>query len=181
MVKPATIRLDGSVLHVVSSHGRTHSIVMILSASVLMVLPFVYKYLPDGFIEIEKGQEPWMLYLFAIFACLSAAFWWSVVTIDPKADQVLIRRRWGLWCSERRRSLSSYDRVTLRADSDGDVSVYLENSNVRDWSIETNNDKAIVWGRPYDEARVIATVVSKHLAYQIQDYVVAEPAPTRFL
>jgi hypothetical protein len=174
MVKPATIRVDGSVLQVISSHGRTHSVVMVLSAFALMVLPFVYKYLPDGLIEIEEGQEPWMLYLFAIVACLSAAFWWSVVTIDPEADQVVIRRRWGLWCSERRRALSSYDLVTLRADSDCDVSVYLENSNVQDCSIETNNDKAIVWGRTYDEAREIATLVAKHLVFRLQDYVAAE-------
>jgi hypothetical protein len=52
--------------------------------------------------------------------------------------------------------------------------VYLENRSVQDWSIEMNNDKAIVWGRPYDEAREIAVLVAKHLAFQLLDYVAAE-------
>jgi hypothetical protein len=174
MVKRATFETDGDVIHITNSYGRARFLILIVIAMVLLALPFVRPYLPDGFVEFEKGEEPWILYLLGICGCLSAAFWWSVVTLDPKADQVEILRRWGLWCSKRRRALSSYDSVTLREDSDGNVSVYLENGSARDWSIETNNDRAIVWGRTYEEALDIAVVVARRLSFRLHDDVWAE-------
>jgi hypothetical protein len=171
MARRAALTLEGDVIRVTNSHGRTHAIVVAVSGVAFLVLPFVVPHLPAGLVDLPKGEEAWTLHLLAGFLCLSAAFWWSVVTLDPKADQFVIARRWGLCCTRRRRALSAYDSVTLRADSDEEVSVYLENDGSRDWSVETNHDMAIVWGRPYEDARAVAEILAAHLGFRLHDEV----------
>jgi hypothetical protein len=146
-------------------------VVLLVIAIGIVVVPLVRRYLPDGIIEVNEDlANPWLLYLVAIVGCVSSAFWWSVVTIDPKADQVEILSRWGLCSSKYRRALSFFDTVTLRQDSDSNVSVYLEGST-RDWLIEANNNKAIVWGRSYKEARELAAILANHLHLRLDDHV----------
>jgi hypothetical protein len=169
MVKPAAFRIDGDVIHITNRRSRGHSVVLIVCAAAILALPFVRGYLPAGLIEWDEEGPPWMLFLVGGFACLSAAFWWSVVTVDPKAGQVVILHRWGLWLTRRRRALSSFDTVALRTNGDGDASVYLE-GGARDWWVETNDDRAVVWGRPYEETREIAAVLARRLQLRFNDY-----------
>jgi hypothetical protein len=175
VVKNATFRIDGQLVTITNTKPRGQSVVLIVIAAMLAVLPLVRPYLPDGLIDYPpEDKSPWMLWLVGIYASLSAAFWWSVVTIDPAIGRLSIFCRWGLHCSKRGWQLSSFDSVTLRKDNDGEVSVYLE-GRTRNWLLETNNDKAIVWGRPYEEARAVAETLANHLQFALVDLVRTEP------
>jgi hypothetical protein len=158
-----SFRVDGGVIRITNCHGRGQAIALLVIAAALAVLPLVRPYLPqETYVAFEDGDAGWALWLFGIFACLSAAFWWSTVVIDPKADEVVIRRRWGLFCSEWRRALSSFSAVVIREDDDGRVSVYLEGPAANN-GLEINSNKALVWGRDKAEAERIARSVAERL------------------
>src|SRR5262249_19277734 len=163
VLKQPTFSIDVGAIHITNCHGRGQSRALIVIAAILAILPLVRPYLPkDIYLSFEDGTSGWALWLFGIFACLSAAFWWSTVVIDPDADEVASRRRWGVFSSVGRRALSSSTVVAVREDDDGRVSFYLEGPASHS-GLEINSNKALVWARDKEEAEKIARSIAKHL------------------
>jgi hypothetical protein len=167
MLKAPAFQVEGEVIRIINCRPRGVSMALILIASALTILPFVRALLPaDVWFAFDEGEGGPLLYLFGVFACLMAAFWWSVVTIDRETGEVEILRRWGLFRSRRRQALDAVEAVVVKEDSDRDVSVYLEGSGSRS-VLEWNHDQAIVWGRSFEESREIARTIAKHLQLRL--------------
>jgi hypothetical protein len=157
-MEPA-FQIDSDVIRIVNGRGRSQSICLGVLAGVIALLPLV----PADIRGVDTDPS---LYLLGAFLCLSAAFWWSQVTIDPTADEVRIVRRWGLSRSVRRWALSSFESVALVVDSDGQAEVYLRGKGA-DLGLSWNHSRALVWGRPYDQTRQIAATLAEHLALRL--------------
>jgi hypothetical protein len=167
MWKQPRFRIDGEVIQITNwVPGRC--ITLIVIGTGIAVLPLVRPYLPqDTYVAFEDGNSGMAGWLLGIFACLSAAFWWSTVVIDPKAGEVVIRRRWGLFRSVFRSSLYCFSMVAVREDEDGRVSVYLEGS-AGSGGLEINSNKALVWGRDKEETESIARSIAEHLKLDLR-------------
>jgi hypothetical protein len=162
VLKQAAFQIDGDAIHITNANRRG-SIFLLVVAAFLAVFPVIRKYFPeDLYVAYEEGEGGVGVWLVGIFLCLSAAFWWSVVVIDTKAGEVVIRRRWGLFCSRSRYALSSAVEIALRKRDEGGVSVYLEGPALPT-GLEVNHDKALVWGRASGEAETIARDLARHL------------------
>jgi hypothetical protein len=162
VLKQAAFRIDGDTITITNA-DRTRTIFGLVVAAFLAVVPLIRGYLPkDLYVAYEQGDAGIVVWLLVIFLCLSAAFWWSVVVIDTKAGEVVIRRRWGLSCSRTRYALSSAQEIALRKDDEGCVSVYLEGPALPR-GLEVNHHKALVWGRASWEAEAIARDLARHL------------------
>jgi hypothetical protein len=163
MLKQPTFQIDGDIIRITNCHPRGQSITLAVIAALLAIAPLIRPYLPeDSYFAFEDGNGGLALWLLGIFACVSAAFWWSVVDIDPKAGEVAIRRRWGLFRSQFRGALSSCSAVAVREDDDGRCSIYLECTAPKR-GLEFNNGKALVWGRDSAETERIARRIAEHL------------------
>jgi hypothetical protein len=173
MFKPPAFRI-GDVIRIVNGRTRAGSIALLIAGAVLAVLPF----LPTDLLRFVRspghaGPAPAGLCLLGAFACLSAAFWWSEVTIDPTTDQVRIVRRWGLWRTVYRRPLSFFASVVLMVDSDGEAEVHLKGEG-SDRGISWMHSRAIVWGRSFQESWLIAGLLAERLRLRLD--VPARPA-----
>jgi hypothetical protein len=178
MLKRPTFHVDGDVIHITNWYwGR--SIIFIVIAICWNIPSFVILPLAE-----KDCDEPELVgrmvgavicvfsmfwSLFGSFVCLSTAFWWSVVVIDRKADEVMIRRRWGVFCSNFRSSLTSFDGVALREEDTGYMNVYLEGPEFT-WRFGIHYDKTIVWGRTNEETDKIARRIASHLGLPLTIY-----------
>jgi|SRR5262245_357115 len=170
MLPQPSIRIDGDVIHITNGYSRGRSIFLIVIAAFIAILPLARPYLPANlYVYSDDGLDGWAIGLFGIFAVLSAAIWWSTVVIDPKADEIAVRRRWGLFRSNFRQPLSSYSAVAVREDDDRCVSVYLE-PPAAGGGMDFNHGKAILWGRESEEAHAIAKKIAAHLKFDLNDY-----------
>jgi hypothetical protein len=162
VLKQADFRIDGDAISITNA-DRTRTIFGLGVAAFLAVVPLIREYLPkDLHVAYEQGDAGIVVWLLVIFLCMSAAFWWSVVVIDTKAGEVVVRRRWGLCCSRYRYGLSSAQEIALRKDDEGCVSVYLEGPALPA-GLEVNHHKALVWGRTSEETEAIAEDLARHL------------------
>jgi hypothetical protein len=168
LIQP-TFHVDGDVIHITSGYDRRRRITLIVTAVFLAIFPVIRPLFPkDTYVAYEHGEWGAALWLFGIFACASAAFWWSTVVIDTKADELVIRSRWGLFCSDFRRPLSSYGTLTVRDDGDGRVSVCLENPTASGFlGLSTSKAIEIVWGREKEETETIARSLASHLKLEL--------------
>jgi hypothetical protein len=167
VLKQAAFRIKGDAVYITNA-DRARSIVLLVVAAHLVAFPLIRGYLPkDLYVAYEQGDDGIALWCLGIFLCLSAAFWWSVVVIDAKAGEVVIRRRWGLSCSESRYALSSAQEIALRKDAEGCVSIYLEGPALQT-GLEVNHNKALVWDRASWEAEAIARDLARHLELPVR-------------
>src|SRR5262249_11807488 len=162
-MEPA-FRIEGDVIRIANRRGRGQSICLGVMATVSAVLALGGPGALDALDAETAGPVPCL-----IFAALGllAAFWWSEVTIDPPADEVLIIRRWGLWRSVYRRPLSSFESIVLTWDSDGDTWAFLA---AKDGKAERNRNhaKSLIWGRPYEETRRMAAALAERLGLPLK-------------
>jgi hypothetical protein len=167
MFKPPSFRSDGDTIRIVNGRSRAESVVLLIAGAVLAVLPFlpmdVLRYVRDAG---DSGGAPAGLCLLGAFGCLSAAFWWSEVTIDPTTNQVRIVRRWGLWRTVYRTTLSAFGAVALVVDSDGEAEVHLRGEGA-DYGISWMHSRAILWGRSFQESWLIAGILAERLGLRL--------------
>ena len=162
-------QIENDVIHIANCHGRGHTIVLIVIALFLTIVPFFRSYFPkDSYFAFENGIGGMGIWIFGIWASLSAAFWWSTVEMNPKTDTILIRRRWGLFVSTIRKSISSFHAITVNGDGDGDRACIYMVQRSGNHGFEANYSKAIVWGRSRDETKEIAHRISKHLQLELK-------------
>jgi hypothetical protein len=167
MFKQPAFYLDGDVIRIVNSRSRDRSIVLACAAAFLVVLPWIPVDILNWIRDPTDTSRPNVgLCLFGAFACLSAAFWWSEVTIDPTAGTVRIVRRWGLSRSVYQCPLSSFEAVVLMFDSDNEPELYLKGAG-RDLGVTWNHSRAILWGRSYNESWLIAGFLAERLQLRL--------------
>jgi hypothetical protein len=160
-VEPS-LRIDGGVIRVANGRGRVGSIFLGLFAAGIAGLALA----PPGVLDALDAEIAGRVSCLGVaLLCLSAAFWWSEVTIDPAADEIVIVRRWGLWRSVYRQPLSSFGSIVLA--SDGDAWVYLEDKNGTAGR-NRNHARSLVWGRPYEETRRIAVALAELLGLPLK-------------
>jgi hypothetical protein len=170
MFKREAFHIESGVVRVTNCPPRDRTIALFAIGVAVVVFCIVRRLVPlDGWLTVDEGQvAPEELWLLAGFLSLSAAFWWSDVTIDADADQVLVVRRWGLFRSRYRRPLSSFDALVLSEDDDGEVTVRLH-ARREEW-LEVNFDKAIIWGRGLEETRDVAGRIAEQLHLPLNVY-----------
>lgn len=159
---------DESLIYVHNSKGPTHRYGVWTLAALLAVLPLVRAFLPfqSWFAFDQSGIAGWfglLVYVFAIFACISAGFWSSTIRVDLKTRQLDRTSRWGPFRAHAVAPLAAFEEVRLERDSDGDTTVELSGSQrVR-----------LVWGRSRQEsvrvAREFAARVSLPLSGENDD------------
>lgn len=150
-----SFRCTEHLISIHNSNGRTHRYLVWGSAALLIVFPLVRAFVPGTiwFAFDEHGAGGWfglIVYLFAIFACISAGFWWSTIRMDLKTLQVEHTRRWGPFRTQTVVPLTAFEQVKMERDSDGDITVELVGSQ----------QMQIVWGRTRTESVRIAREVS---------------------
>lgn len=161
MLKPS-FTITGDQLLISNARPRSHTVVMLVAAAAILVLLIGGKSLPEG-LGGGEGAAPPEILLLGLYLCASAAFWWSTVRIDKEAAEVEIIRRWGLFRSKRKDDLSGFTKVALRADSDNEISVYLEGTTQ---GMEVCNNRAILWGREYEESLALTKAVAAFLGLE---------------
>jgi hypothetical protein len=150
----------GDVIRIVNGRGRSATVGMCVIGAVIALLPL----LPP---ETRGTDTDPALYYLGAALCASAAFWWSVVTIDLAAGELTIARRWGAFRSVHRRSLAAFGAVVLTNPSDG-AEVHLRQKDGRPgW--EANHSHTLVWGRSFEETRAIAAAVAARLALPLEE------------
>jgi hypothetical protein len=96
----------------------------------LIIFPLVRALLPGRpwFAFDELGAAGWFglfIYLFTIFGCVSATFWWMTVRIDLTTGQIERKSRWGPFTSHKIARLTDFKEMRVKRDGDGGSDVEL--------------------------------------------------------
>ncbi len=154
------------MLRIVNCPPRERSVALLVIAALLAVAPAFGSLLPEGYYAFRAGIGGVVVWTLGIGLCVSAVFWWSEVTIDAQAGELVIDRRWGLLRSRRHQRLSQYTQVMVR-NEDGAV-VYLEGATASSMPLDFNFNQAIIWGRGIVETERIAHEVARCLELPVR-------------
>jgi hypothetical protein len=164
----ASFQCNENLIYIHNSNGRLHGYIGWTIAAFLSVFPLVRAFVPGKtwFPFDEPGAAGWLglvVYLFAVFACISAGFWWSTIRANLKTGQVERTSRWGPFRRHTIAPLTAFSEVRLERDSDGDTTVELAGLQ----------QIQIAWGRNRKEsvriAREFAARVSLPVVGETED------------
>ncbi len=152
----ATFQCSDNVIYIHNQNSRRRAYTLWIVAAFLVIFPLIRAFVPGRvwFAFDEPGAWGWfglVVYLFAIFACISAVFEWSTIRIDLVSGQIAKEGRWGPFRSRRTTSIKEFDQVAL--EHDDNITVELVGSQ----------RLQIVWRRSRAESIRIAREVAAHM------------------
>lgn len=164
----ASLQCNEDLIYIHNSNGWVHRYLVWASAAFLIVFPLVHVFVPGDawFAFDEPGAGGWfglVGYLFAVFGCISAGFWFSTVQANLKTRQIERTSRWGPFRTHTVTPLTVFEEVRLELNSDGETMIELVGSQ----------RMQIAWGRNRKEsvriARQFAARVSLPVAGETED------------
>lgn len=156
--RDASFQCSEGAIFIHNQNSRSQAYMGWATAAFLIIFPLVRARLPGrAWIAFdEPGAAGWfglLVYVFAIFSCVSIGFWWSTIRVDLVSRRIVRDRRWGPFRSCRTALVEDFDRVVLESDSDGVTTVDLVGSQ----------RLRIVWGRPRAESIPLAKEVASRI------------------
>jgi hypothetical protein len=158
----ASFQCSESLIYIHNSNGWVHRYLVWAIAAFLIAFPLVRAFVPGRtwFAFDEQGARGWFglaVYLFAVFACISAGFWFSTVRANLETRQIERTSRWGPFRTHTVAPLTAFEEVRLERDSDGDTTIELVGSQ----------RMQIAWGRNRRESVRIAREFAARVALPV--------------